>query len=254
MGAVEPRAALITLLLPSDEPPQMVEAMYEGMAEAAKVYGLELMGGDTTAAAELSLAVTVMGEAVQPVVWRSGAQVGDVVVVVGALGAAAAGLALHLGGHPAAEHLLAAHRRPQALLEAGRILATRGATAMLDVSDGLGQDLGHLCAASQVRAEIGWDELPIAPDVLAAAATLGVDEVALVCGGGEDYALVAALPPQHASAAMQAATRAEGVQAAVIGQIVAADPTKPLVGLQRDGILRDITQLGWDHFATPEEQ
>lgn len=253
MGHVRPRAALLTLLAPADVDPAYVEALYDGLAEAAALHGVDLVGGDTCAAAELSLGVTILGELRGEPVWRSGARPGDALVLVGPLGGGAAALALHAAGHEAAPALLAAHRRPRPLLRAGAALAAHGAAAMLDVSDGLGQDLAHLCRASVVGARVAWERLPLADGVAAAAARLDADEVALACGGGEDYALLAAVPAQRAAAAAAAAAEAEGVPAAVIGVCVPPPGQgAPIVVLDHAAGARDIGALGWDHFGRQE--
>jgi thiamine-monophosphate kinase len=252
MGA-DPSAAVVGLCRPAEVPWSEIEAIYSGMREACDRWGLHLVGGDTVAAEALAVSVTVLGE-VAPgrAVTRGGARAGDVLVVVGELGAAAAALALVAADVEPAEALLAAHRRPRALVAAGRVLAEHGATAMIDVSDGLGADLGHLCTASGVSARVRWDDLPIAEGVRAAAAQLGADPVVLACGGGEDFALLAALPPEAAEAAVAAAGAAEGVAAAVVGVCEPAERGAASAGSARlllgDGSHRDLTGLGFDHY------
>ena len=255
MGDVRPRAALVTLLKPHDVDLGYVEALYAGLHEAAAVYGVDLAGGDTCAAADLALSVAILGELRGTPVLRSGARPGDALVVVGALAAGAAALAAHRAGrHPLPAHL-AAHRRPRPLLAAGAALAAHGATAMLDVSDGLGQDLAHLCRASGVDARVDWSAVPVADGVRELAAALGADPVALACGGGEDYALVAAVPAARAEAAAAAAAQADGVPAAVVGVCAARpEPAAPIVELHDASGARDIAGLGWDHFGRQEER
>jgi thiamine-monophosphate kinase len=254
MGAVVPRAALVTLLRPAGCSDADVEELYEGLAEAARAFGVDLVGGDTTSAAGLALSVAAVGELEGEAVWRSGARAGDALVVVGALGAGSAGLAAAEPGHEPAPAHLAAHRRPWPLLAAGRVLAEAGATALIDVSDGLGQDLAHVCRASGVRARVDWTLLPVAAGVLSVAESVGRDPVRLVCGGGEDYALLAALPPDAARGAAAAAGQADDVPAAVVGEILAASEGSPLVALEGRGPVRDIAGLGWDHFRSQEQQ
>ena len=249
MGA-QPTAAVVGLCRPASVSAEDVTAIYAGMHEACERWGLRLVGGDTVAADALALSVTALGE-VEPggAVLRSGARPGDALVVVGSLGAAAAALALVAAGQDATEALLAAHRRPSALVAAGRVLAEHGATAMIDVSDGLGADLTHICRASEVAARVRWDDLPVADGVRSAAARLGIDPVELACGGGEDFALLAALPAEAAAAAAAAAAEVEGVPAAVVGVIDPRREGLPTAALVlADGALRDLTGLGFDHF------
>jgi thiamine-monophosphate kinase len=116
-----------------------------------------------------------------------------VVVVVGRLGFAAAGLALLTAGEHDAP-LAAAHRRPLVPYVAARELAAAGATAMIDVSDGLVADLGHVAERSGVGIEIAAADLPVAPEVADAARSLGADPLTWVAGGGDDHAIAATLP------------------------------------------------------------
>jgi thiamine-monophosphate kinase len=239
MGA-RPGAATVGLCLPQDLGADDVERLYAGMAEAAARWGVRLVGGDTVSADQLVVAVTMLGDPgpAGPVL-RSGARPGDRLVLVGALGAAAAALAQHRAGIDLDPRLLAAHRRPEALPDEGLALAGSGAGAMIDVSDGLGADLGHLCAASGVRAVVDADALPVAEGGGEAARDAGTELWALVCGGGEDFALVAALP---AGVAPPVGT--------VIGEVGAPQPGAPTVELVLpDGARQDIGALGYDHLA-----
>jgi thiamine-monophosphate kinase len=216
MGA-EPRWLVVALTVPPAAAPATLERVYAGMGEACREYGVALVGGDTSGGPALSLAVTAVGEAGR-VVTRSGARPGDRLVVTGPLGAAAAGLGLLrlatgdgqpqpagrrgsrareaagelLARHP---HLAAAHRRPRPQLAMGLRLAAGGATAMLDVSDGLAGDVLHLADASGTGVEVHDAAVPLATGVAEAAALLGRDPVELALGGGEDFVLAAALPP-----------------------------------------------------------
>jgi thiamine-monophosphate kinase len=199
MGAVA-RWLVLALTVPDAAEVATLEQVYAGIDEACRAFGVALAGGDTSGGPALSLAVTALGEA-DRVVTRSGARPGDRLVVTGPLGAAAAGLALlQRGDRPAREllgrfpGLAAAHRRPTPDLAMGPRLASAGATAMVDVSDGLAGDALHLAEASGVGVELRDAALPLAPGVAEAAALLGRDPVAFALGGGEDFVLAAALP------------------------------------------------------------
>jgi thiamine-monophosphate kinase len=198
--AAEARWAVLALTVPEQTPVDRLDRVYAGIAEACRTYGVSLVGGDVSAGPVLSLAVTAVGEVERPVL-RSGARPGDRLAVTGPLGAAAAGLALLRSEDPAAPELLrrfptlaAAHRRPQPALAMGVALARAGATAMIDVSDGLAGDARHLAESSGVGVEIHDATVPLAPGVVETAALLGLDPLALALGGGEDFVLAAALP------------------------------------------------------------
>jgi thiamine-monophosphate kinase len=204
MGAV-PRWLVLALTVPGDTAVGRLDELYSGIAEACRSFAVDLVGGDVSRGPALSLAVTALGEA-ERVVTRSGARPGDLLVVTGPLGAAAAGLGLLQRGDEAARLVLgrfpalaSAHRRPCPHLDAGPRLARAGATAMLDVSDGLAGDALHLAEESETGIEIDDPAVPLAPGVREAAELLGMDPVALALGGGEDFVLAAALPPEAAA-------------------------------------------------------
>jgi thiamine-monophosphate kinase len=199
MGA-EARWLVLALTVPGPTPVATLERVYAGVGEACRAFGVALVGGDVSAGPVLSLAVTALGEAERPVL-RSGARPGDRLCVTGPLGAAAAGLGLLRRDDRAAGELLgrfpglaAAHRRPIPALAMGLALARAGASAMIDVSDGLAGDALHLAEASGVGLEVHDATVPLAPGVAQAAALLGLDPLELALGGGEDFVLAAALP------------------------------------------------------------
>ena len=200
MGAL-PRWLVVALTVPKGTPVSRLDELYAGIAEACQAFAVDLVGGDTSRGPALSLAVTAIGEA-DRVVLRSGARPGDRLAVSGPLGAAGAGLALLQRGDDEAAELLAAypalaaaHRRPCPDLGAGPRLAHAGAHAMLDVSDGLAGDALHLAEASGTGLEIDEALVPLAPGVRQAAKLLGRDPAVLALGGGEDFVLAVALPP-----------------------------------------------------------
>ena len=212
MGA-RPLAALVALGLPRAIRSETVRAIARGLGACARAHGVPVVGGNVTRAGALSVTVTVLG-AVEPgrAVLRSGARPGDLVAVTGTLGDAALGL------RSGAEAALARRqRRPTPRVAAGLALAGL-VRAGIDVSDGLVQDLGHLCRASRVGARIGVSELPLSAAYRRAARRL-LDPWAPALGGGEDYELVVALPPALLAAARAAAARA-GAPLTVIGRFV----------------------------------
>ncbi len=243
VGAL-PRAALVSLQRPEGFGVAEVTGLYDGLREAADRWGCRLVGGDTVSSPTLAVSVTVIGALAdeEVVLRRDGALAGDLVVVIGSLGLAAAGPELHratatglLAGFP---ELSRAHRRPVALAEAVAPLTIAGTHAAIDVSDGLGRDLGHVAAASRVGIELDGDRLPIHPGVRAAAEHPEVAIEDLVLGGGDDYALAVAIAPQRLGH-LDAALASVGLAARAIGEVVAGS------GVRCDG--RDVTGAGWEH-------
>jgi len=203
MGAA-PGEAYVQFGVPADLSEEESLDLARGLGGAAAAAGATVIGGDLTRAPVLMLALTVVGHAgsANELVTRSGAQRGDLVAVTGELGGAAAGLLLleraELAGGLDADVAEALRRRqlePSPRLAAGRALAGSGATAMIDLSDGLGGDAGHIAAASGVGLAIDLEAVPVQAGVDTAAEAAGVDRWDLVTSGGEDYELLATLPP-----------------------------------------------------------
>jgi thiamine-monophosphate kinase len=202
MGA-EPGEAYVVLGVPPDLDEDGCIELLDGMLAVAEATGAGLAGGDLTRADKLFLAITVVGHAAGPelFVQRTGARPGDTLVLSGEIAGAGAGLLLlehpELGAslrEADAAALRARQLEPQPRLGAGRALAEAGATAMIDLSDGLGGDASHLAERSGVGLRIDAAALPIAPGVAEVAAAAGRDAVALAASAGEDYELLAALP------------------------------------------------------------
>lgn len=222
MGA-EPGEAYAVLGVPPDLDEDGCLELLDGLMAVAHETGTTLAGGDVTRAPVLTLAVTVVGHAedAENLVTRSGARSGDTLVVTGELGAAAAGLLLLERERQADVALVARQLEPRARLEAGRALAGAGATAMIDLSDGLGGDAGHIAAASGVGLRIDAASLPLATGVGEIAGATGSDPLELATSGGEDYELLAALPEERLPAA-EATIVAQGeTKLTRIGKVVA---------------------------------
>jgi thiamine-monophosphate kinase len=195
MGA-EPRAALVSVICPKALDDDELYAIMDGVGEAQARYGCTVIGGNLARGAELSITTTVIGAATEGALTRSGARAGDGLYVTGTLGSAALGLALLKRGRPerAPEHV-ARWRAPTARIAAGLAAARAGAHAAIDVSDGLLQDLRHICEASSVGCVLELPRLPRPRDA-ALALELGVDLERLALEGGEDYeVLIAASEP-----------------------------------------------------------
>jgi thiamine-monophosphate kinase len=166
-----------------------------GLCLEAQTAGASLLGGDVTKARDITIAVTAMGslDGREPVL-RSGARSGDVVAVHGRLGWAAAGLAVLGRGFRSPRVLVEAQRVPQVSYGAGAVAARAGATSMIDISDGLLADLGHVAQASGVLIDLHQDAFQIAEPLQAVAAATGSDPFIFVLTGGDDHALAATFP------------------------------------------------------------
>lgn len=237
MGA-DPTALFVGLGLPADLPTTWLDGLTDGFGDECALVGASVAGGDIAKSDQVVLGVTALGDlGGRAPVTRSGARAGHVVAMAGRLGHAAAGLALLQAGADGSSDLTEvfpeladAHRRPEPPYECGPGAAALGAGAMVDVSDGLLQDVGHIASASRVRIVLDAGALPVPESLTAAGAALGVDPLRWVLTGGDDHALVAAFPPDER---LPPDWR-------IIGRVTEGEGVQVTGHETRDG--------GWDHF------
>jgi len=254
--AGSPRYAVASVVLPPGADPSWAVELEAGMRAACEEYALALVGGDLSRGPVAVVSVTVVGE-VAPgrFVTRSGAHPGDRLVITGSLGASAGGLALAGAaagvargalGTDWSRSLVEAHVRPVARVGEGQTLARAGATAMMDVSDGLALDLSRLCLASGVGARVGLDHVPVAPELRELSRVLPVDPLELALTGGEDYELLATIPADRVAEAAAALDERFGVRLTDIGEITAG---AGVLAVDAQGTERPLEPRGWDHLA-----
>lgn len=184
----------VGLAAPSDLPVQWALDLADGIAAEADLVGASVVGGDLTRADEVMIAITVLGTCEVAPVLRSGAQPGDVVALAGRQGWAAAGLTVLARGFRSPRVLVEAYKRPEPPYAAGLAAARGGATAMLDVSDGLVADAGHIAAASGVRIDLLTSAFELDEPMRAVGSALGTDPMQFILGGGDDHSLLATFP------------------------------------------------------------
>jgi thiamine-monophosphate kinase len=246
MGAA-PLGYLMTTSLPRGVAEDWIAGFVRGLAEDQREFRLHVLGGDTTATpGPTCLSLTILGTvAPDAVLRRAGARVGDDVWVSGTIGDGALGLRVLRGELPAdAEgHLARRYRLPEPRLALGQAVAGI-AHAGMDVSDGLVQDLGHLCRAAGCAAELVAGEVPLS---LAARALVAADPALLpvMLTGGDDYEVLFTAAPGAAGAVQAAGARA-GTPVARIGRMVAGPPQ--VVVRDADGAALDVARGGWSHF------
>lgn len=195
MGAV-PTALVVGLAVPGQTPVSTVDELTSGMWDEAGRVGAGIVGGDVVSSAEIVISVTALGDLQgRAPLTRSGARAGEVLAVCGRMGWSAGGLAVLRRGWRSPPTVVGAHQVPQPPYTAGPQAAAAGATAMIDISDGLVADAGHLAQASGVAIDIESAALPVAPELVDVAAALGVDARHWVLTGGEDHALLGCFPP-----------------------------------------------------------
>ena len=228
-----PTALLVALCMPRDTDPRWAEQLADGLAAECEMVGAAVVGGDLSASQIITIAVTALGDlGGRPPVLRSGAKPGDVVAMAGRIGQAAAGYTVLSRGFRSPKALVEAYRRPAVPYWAGPAGADLGATAMIDVSDGLLADVGHIAEASGVGIDIRRDVFDITQPMRDAASAMGVDPYTWVLAGGDDHPIVATFPP----------TVGLPDRWLVVGQV------KQGAGVTVDGRLHTDGPTGWDHF------
>ncbi len=237
INAMGGRATWLTVgfAAPPDLPAQWALDFVRGFAEECALVGAGLVGGDLTSADKVSIAVTVMGACKVSPVLRSGARPGDVVALCGRQGWAAGGLAVLGRGFRSPRVLVDAYRRPEPPYDAGPIAADAGATAMIDISDGLLADALHVARGSGVGIDIRTKVFEVAEPLQAVASATGADPLGFILGGGDDHALLATYA--------DASAVPEGWL--VIGSVSDPGPGGPAVTV--DGSAYD-GPTGWTHF------
>jgi len=237
MGAV-PTALLVGLACPAGTPVALLDGLANGLWAEAQAVGAGVVGGDVASATQLVVAVTALGALEgRPPVLRSGARPGDLVALRGRIGWAAAGLAVLQRGFRSPAVVVNAHRMPEPPYAAGPEAARAGATAMIDVSDGLLADLGHVAAASGALIDVRSAALDVPTRLVDVGAALGADPRHWLLTGGDDHALAATFPPDVLLPFGW--TR--------IGAVLSPGATEP--GVLVDGRTYDGGPAGWDHFA-----
>ena len=233
MGAV-PRWFFLSLAIPAGFPLETIECFLDGLAEQAAEHNCILAGGDTCGSkGGLTVSVTIMGEQ-QPelILKRSGAKAGDEVWVSGALGDSALGLQLLMNGRrlgQADDYLLQRHLDPTPRCDLGLKLAeSRLVSAMIDISDGLLADLGHIGEQSGCGAEIQLGQLPLSPAFRAYAANQPVFPWHLAISGGEDYELCFTAPPCN-QAAIQKISKTTGIPLTVVGKVTSSGQVQTIL-------------------------
>ena len=192
---------VLALALPPELDGEWVEQFIRGYKELSDQCGAPLLGGDTTSSADrINICVTAIGECPSgEEIRRDGALPGDLVCVTGPLGDSAAGLRLILEGgslSPDEGALVQKHYHPRPRLEEGRIIARAGASAMMDISDGIGSDLRHILERSGTGAIIDCKAIPLSGEMIKVAGRRGWDPESLAIDGGEDYELLFTIAPQ----------------------------------------------------------
>jgi len=250
-----PLIALISLAIPVETEVEAIHEFYRGMRDICEHHNLTIGGGDTVASPDkLVINVSVLGDAKKSeVLYRSGAGPGDMIYLTGPVGDSAAGLKILTNEITPSEgmrgYFIKAHNDPAPLVETGEIIAASGlAGAMIDLSDGLLSDLGHICEESRVGALLLADKIPISQELTMLANSAGFDPLELALSGGEDYQLLFTVPAEHEQGIDKLFKDRDLHPPYHIGEIGQG----PGIRMKRaDGSPAELQARGFNHFAKP---
>lgn len=249
-----PLYALVSLGLKKKTSVSNILEMYRGFAAELNPFGATIIGGNLTRSeGPVFIDITAVGEVeAGKMLRRTTAKTGDAILVTGFPGQSAAGLKLliqypeneDLDDHP----LVRAYNRPSHRALEGEMIAQSGlATAMIDTSDGLLGDLGHICEESRVGALLVQEQLPVSPALQRSASQIGCDPLDFVLSDSDDYELLITCSPKHAETVCTLISRSGSLSVKQIGTITSNPNTLEL--LQPNGTRRPLDPSGWDHFA-----
>lgn len=246
-----PKFALVSLALPGETDCETVDGLYRGLVAEASAWGVSLVGGDTVRSPSgLVINVVVLGQVeADRAVTRSGARPGELVAVTGDLGGSAAGLAtfgqqVDAVPGPAVERARGRHLGPRPRLAEGALIAAAGASAMIDVSDGLANEVNHLARHSRVGIVVDAASVPVHASTRAVAEALGVDPLQWALNGGEDYELVFCAAPAVVGALARRVPQVTGVAVTVVGHVESGAGCYLDTGTER----RPLPPSAYDHF------
>jgi len=248
-----PLHSLVSIAVPQSVPFAVLQDIYQGMKDVCRSYRFNILGGDTSASRDrLMINVALIGEVPQKeILYRNGAKKGDRIYVTGSLGDSAAGLKILKGEIKAPggnkDYFLEAHHLPRPEINIGRRIARSGlANAMIDISDGLVADLGHICQASGLGARIYKESIPLSEELKKLSAVSDFDAYELALYGGEDYKLLFTAPAAKASQLEELFKDGQNGHLYPIGEIIAGHEIRMIFEETREKVL---TIKGYDHFS-----
>ena len=248
-----PLFLLISLAIPAEMNVELIQDFYKGMKDICEHYEVNILGGDTVASPDkLVISVSLIGDAKEnEVLYRSGARPGDSIYVTGNIGDSSAGLKILKNEisppKSIASHFIKIHNEPKPLIKTGRIIAaSQLASAMIDLSDGLLSDLGHICKESGVGAMLFKKKIPISSELKLLASRVKFNPIDLAFSGGEDYLLLLTVPKAKIKD-FEILYKDKGSSPLyLIGEI---REEKGVRMVNDDGSIEEISIRGFNHFS-----
>jgi len=245
-----PKYAVVSLGFREDTETAFVDKIYSGMADCAREFGVRIIGGDLTSAPINIINVALTGTVGKTVKQRRGqAYAGDIILVSGHLGASSMALAALKSKRTIRDigKVIDAHYYPRPRVEEAKTAAAAGCGAIEDISDGLVRDLGNICRAAGVGAEILIENIPIDSATMTIAKELNIDPLEAALSGGEDYELIIISPPERIKEIISSVAAQTGTEMTVIGKIVSRPGLSLLKG---DGSRYKLSGVGYEHFKS----
>jgi len=247
----EPTYAFVSIGLPRETLVKFVDELYAGMRTIAETYSVDIVGGDTVSAPQLIINIALLGEVEEEnLILRSGAQIGDAIVVTGDLGGSGAGLEilerdLPIGGKR--KHLM-----PIPRVQEGRLLARSGyVTSMIDISDGLASEVHHICEESGTGAKLLMQKIPLSGNVHRVAEHIGKPPHDFALFGGEDYELLFTCHPDKVPLLTESLLRKYNTPLTAVGRIV--EMTHSITIEDTSGSIVPLASRGYNHFTPSSE-
>ena len=239
----KPSHFLVSLFLPEGTTEKFIDELYKGLTEEGNLYDIDIIGGNIAKSNQFIIDLFLVGEVpCQNLLLRSGAKVGDLVLITGNLGDSAAGLELLQNPklnipERDKKRLIFRHLTPTPRIKEGMIIAeSKKATSMIDISDGLSSDLLHICEASQVGVKLFTDKIPVSDSV----------KIDLALNGGEDYELCFTMPAKYASGFSHKLEKETATKVTIVGKIIPQIQGRWLIN--GAGKKFPLIAKGWDHF------
>ncbi|MEA3359646.1 MAG: thiamine-phosphate kinase [Thermodesulfobacteriota bacterium] len=252
MGGI-PLHVLISIGIPVKTDVELIKDLYRGMNDICSHYNVNILGGDTVASRDkLIINISLLGDGEEhSVLYRHGAGPGDKIYLTGYIGDSSAGLNILkneiLATGDSRKHFIKAHNEPWPLIETGRIIATSQlASAMIDLSDGLLSDLGHICKESKVGASIFEEQIPLSKELKLLSSRENFNPLKLALSGGEDYILLFTAPEKNIHAIEQLSKEKNISPLFIVGEIT---KEKGIMLIDKYGKSTTVSSKGFDHFS-----
>ena len=249
----KPKYLLVSLFLPKNTTEKFIDELYKGLNKECDLYDINIIGGNISRNNRFIIDLFLVGEVSSDrVLFRSGAQVGDMVLVTGTLGDSAAGLKLLKNrqlniSQLEKKRLVSRHLTPSPRIREGAVISQlKKANSMIDISDGLSNDLSHICDESKVGTRLFIDRIPVSDAAKKVAKLTGRSFIDLAINGGEDYELCFTVPKRYADNISRHIEKETSVKVTIIGEIIPKLQGRWLINNQGEKF--PLTPKGWDHL------